>query len=150
MGFVNVNQVFIGEQLASRDEVLHFLAKKGAELGYAQSEQEVYDAFVARENEGPTGLQWGFAIPHAKSDVISQAGVFVLKLTQAIAWETFDGTDVDICLALLVPGGEASTTHMKLLSKSAVMLMDEPFRDFLRGTDDPDAIAAEINERLEA
>lgn len=150
MGFVKSNQVFVGETLASRDEILHFLAKKGAELGFAQSEQDVYDAFIARENEGPTGLQWGFAIPHAKADVITQAGVFVLKLTAPVEWETFDGTDVDICLALLVPGGEASTTHMKLLSKSAVMIMDEPFRDFLRGTDDPEAIAAELNERLEA
>ena len=150
MGFVNSNQVFIGEQIASRDEALQFLAKQAAALGYAESEQEVYDAFQARENEGPTGLQWGFAIPHAKADVITKPGVMVLKMASAVDWPTFDGTNVDICLALLVPGGEAATTHMKLLSKSAVMLMDEPFRAFLRDSNDPEAIAAEINTRLEA
>ena len=150
MGFVNSNQVFIGEQIASRDEALRFLAKQAVELGFAEDEKKVYDAFLIRESAGPTGLQWGFAIPHAKADVITKAGVVVLKLASAVKWETFDGTDVDICVALYVPGGEAATTHMRLLSQSAVMLMDEPFRAFLRESADPEAIATEINKRLEA
>lgn len=150
MEFVKSNQVFIGQQIASRDDALHFLAKQAAALGFAGSEQEVYDAFIFREGEGPTGLQWGFAIPHAKSEVITKPGVLVLKMAQGLEWPSFDGEPVSIALALLVPGGEAGTTHVRLLSKTAVMLMDEEFRAFLRVSNNPVAIAAEINARLEA
>ena len=148
--FVTAEQVFVGQQIASRDDALHFLAKQGAALGFAASEADVYDAFVIREGEGPTGLEHGFAIPHAKAEAITKAGVIVLKLAAPVEWPSFDDVPVDICLALLVPGGEAGTTHIKLLSTTAVMLMDDKFRDFLRNTDDPEAIAAEINTRLAA
>ena len=150
MEFVSSDQVFINRAIPSRDAALRFLATQAAKLGFAGSWQEVYDAFIYREGEGPTGLQWGFAIPHAKSEVITKPGVIVLKMAQGLEWPSFDGQPVDIALALLVPGGEAGTTHVRLLSKTAVMLMDEDFRNFLRSSNDPAAIAAEINARLDA
>ena len=48
-----------------------------------------------------------------------------------------------------MPDEEASTTFLKMLSKVAVLLMDEGFRDKINGTDDKEAIAALINEGLE-
>lgn len=89
------------------------------------------------------------AVPHAKSDSIRTPGVVVLKLTQAVEWPSFDDVPVDVALALYVPAGEAGTTHLKLLSKSAVMLMDEGFRNKVRASDDPAEIAELINGGLE-
>lgn len=150
MEFVTTSQVFLDQSIPSRDDALHFLANNAAELGFADSAETVYQAFLDREAEGATGLQWGFAIPHAKTEAIVKAGVIVLKLTEPVEWPSFDDQPVDIALALLVPGGEAGTTHIKLLSRVAVMLMDEDFRDFLRATNDEQAIADEINARLDA
>ena len=91
----------------------------------------------------------GFAVPHAKSYAITEAGIAVLKLATPVEWPSFDGQPVDIALALYVPAGEAGTTHLKLLSKAAVMLMDEGFRQRVRDSQDPAEIAALINEGLE-
>ncbi len=56
---------------------------------------------------------------------------------------------VDVALALYVPAGEAGTTHLRLLSKAAVMLMDAGFRDKVRASTDPAEIAELINAGLE-
>ena len=52
-------------------------------------------------------------------------------------------------MALLVPGAEAGTTHLKLLSKTAVLLMDNGFKRLLREKDDASAVAAAINAELD-
>ena len=79
----------------------------------------------------------------------STPGVAVLKLAEPVEWPSFDGAPVDVALALYVPAGEAGTTHLRLLSKAAVMLMDAGFRDKVRASTDPVEIAELINSGLE-
>lgn len=149
MSFVNAEQVTIHYDAPSREDALRYLANRGVELGFATDADAVYQAFLAREAEAETGLVAGFAVPHAKSDAITTPGIMVLKLNDAVEWPSFDNVPVDIALALYVPAGEAGTTHLKLLSKSAVMLMDEEFRNKVRASDNPAEIAELINAGLE-
>lgn len=87
------------------------------------------NAFLAREAEGTTGMMEGFAIPHAKSDAITEAAVIVVKDESGVTgWDTMDGAPVNVAIALLIPGAQAGTTHLKILSKVAEALMDEDFR----------------------
>lgn len=84
------------------------------------------NAFLAREAEGTTGMMEGFAIPHAKSDAITEAAVIVVKDDSGVTgWDTMDGAPVNVAIALLIPGAQAGTTHLKILSKVAEALMDE-------------------------
>ena len=63
--------------------------------------------------------------------------------------KTMDEEKIKTAISVLVPGAEAGTTHLKLLSKVAVMLMQEDFRETVKASNDPEAIAALINENLE-
>ena len=56
---------------------------------------------------------------------------------------------MDVAIALLVPGGEAGTTHIKLLSKTAVLLMKDEFKNLVHDTDDAKAIAEAINAGID-
>ncbi len=106
-------------------------------------------AFLKREAEGTTGMMDGFAIPHAKTDVVKAANVMVVKAADGIAeWDSLDGAPVTVAIALLVPEGEAGTAHIKLLSKVAEALMDEEFRAQVKASTDAAEIAAAINGRL--
>lgn len=91
----------------------------------------------------------GFAVPHAKTDAIKRAAVIVVKNNRALEWPSFDDKPVDVAISLLVPDGEAGTTHIKLLSKTAVLLMREEFKNLVRSTDDRKAIADAINAGIE-
>ena len=147
--FVKASQVFVDNPAASREEVLQLLSDEAVALGMAEDAAAVRAAYDAREEMGATGMQDGFAIPHAKSDAIKDAGVIVVKLQEPVEWPSFDDKPVDIVISLLVPDGEAGTTHIKLLSNVAVMLMREEFRDAMRATDDAEAIADIINSNLD-
>lgn len=147
--FVKEENVFVNQSLASREDVLRFISDKAAELGVTNDADTVYDAFIAREGMGETGMTDGFAVPHAKSAAINDAAVIVVKNDHPLEWPSFDDKPVDIAISLLVPDGEAGTTHIKLLSKTAVLLMRDEFKNLLRGSDDRKAIADAINAGID-
>ena len=147
--FVKVENVFVAENFASRDEALSFVSNQAVKAGVADDADAVMNAFLAREAEGSTGMMEGFAIPHAKSDAITDAAVIVVKDDSGVTgWDTMDGAPVNVAIALLIPGAQAGTTHLKILSKVAEALMDEGFRATVKGSSDAAEIANTINARL--
>lgn len=147
--FVKVENVFVAENFASRDEALSFVCNQAVKAGVADDADAVMNAFLAREAEGSTGMMEGFAIPHAKSDAITDAAVIVVKDDSGVTgWDTMDGAPVNVAIALLIPGAQAGTTHLKILSKVAEALMDEGFRATVKGSTDAAEIAKTINARL--
>ena len=147
--FVKVENVFVAEDFASRDEALSFVSNQAVKAGLAYDADAVMNAFLAREAEGTTGMMEGFAIPHAKSDAITEAAVIVVKDESGVTgWDTMDGAPVNVAIALLIPGAQAGTTHLKILSKVAEALMDEDFRATVKGSTDAAEIAKTINARL--
>ena len=147
--FVKVENVFVAEDFASRDEALSFISNQAVKAGIAGDADAVMNAFLAREAEGTTGMMEGFAIPHAKSDAITEAAVIVVKDDSGVTgWDTMDGAPVNVAIALLIPGAQAGTTHLKILSKVAEALMDEDFRATVKGSTDAAEIAKTINARL--
>lgn len=147
--FVKVENVFVAEDFTSRDEALSFVSNRAVKAGIASDADAVMNAFLAREAEGTTGMMEGFAIPHAKSDAITEAAVIVVKDESGVTgWDTMDGAPVNVAIALLIPGAQAGTTHLKILSKVAEALMDEDFRATVKGSADAAEIAKTINDRL--
>lgn len=147
--FVKVENVFVAEDFSSRDEALSFVSNQAVKAGIASDADAVMNAFLAREAEGTTGMMEGFAIPHAKSDAITEAAVIVVKDESGVTgWDTMDGAPVNVAIALLIPGAQAGTTHLKILSKVAEALMDEDFRATVKGSTDAAEIAKTINARL--
>ena len=143
--FVSEKSVFVNQSLESREALLRFVSERAAEAGITDDADAVYDAFMAREAMGETGMTDGFAVPHAKSDAIKEPAVLVVKNTAPLEWPSFDEKPIDVAIALLVPGGEAGTEHIKLLSKTAVLLMKDDFKNLVHGSDDPAVIADAIN-----
>ena len=147
-GIANERGVVMGQSASTREELLRLIAQRAVELGVATDAEAVLSALLAREELGETGMTDGFAVPHAKSDAISEAAVVVVKNDHPVEWPSFDDKPVDIAVALLVPEADASDLHIRLLSRTAVLLMRDAFKRLLRETDDASAIADAINEGL--
>lgn len=147
--FVSEQNVLLNQQATTREEALRIISDYSVKLGAASDADEVYRGFMDREAIDQTGMVDGFAIPHCKTDAVSEAAVIVFKNVNQLEWPSLDGKPVDIAMALLVPGAEAGTTHLKLLSKTAVLLMDDGFKQLLREEDDASAVAAAINAELD-
>lgn len=148
-GFVKAASVFVNQSIDTRDGILRFIADKAAELGVTDDAPATYEAFVKREEMGETGMTDGFAVPHAKSPAIKEPAVIVVKNDHPVEWPSFDDKPVSIAIALLVPDTDAGTEHIRLLSKTAVLLMKDDFKKIINGTDDPQVIADAIDAGIE-
>lgn len=147
--FVQSSQVLLDIDCKTKDEVLSLLSDKALELGITDDRDAVKAAFDAREKEGSTGMMDGFAVPHAKTDAIKDAAVIVTRFVAPIAdWESIDGTEITVGIALLVPDAEAGSTHIALLAQIARALMDEGFREVIRTATEPSQVSELINDRL--
>lgn len=147
MDFVSDDQILLGREAESRHELLRMLCAQAEALGIVKDDEAAYQAFLAREDLGATGLTEGFAVPHAKSATIVRPAVMVWKNKTAVSWPSFDEKPVDIAVALFVPEANREE-HIRLLSKTAVLLMDSAFRKMLRESEDAHTIASAISDAL--
>ena len=145
---ISANHVFLDNPSKTTEEAIEFFSDKAVELGFADDKDKVLAAFNYRENQGPTGMVNGFAIPHAKTSAVKDAAILVARFTKPIeGWKAMDSDPVSVAVALLMPK-EAATKHLTILSKLAACLMDEGFRKKLVEENDPEKIAAAIDEGL--
>lgn len=131
--------IFLDVTAASRDEVLNYLANKAKELNLASNTSAVVTKYLAREDEGSTGMEQGIAIPHAQDESITKSAMLVLKLKQPVKWKTFDDKPVDTIISFLIPE-EDSGNHLQYLSNTAKLLTHQQFIDSLHSANTVDEI----------
>lgn len=149
-GFVSEENILLNQQATTKEEALRTISDAAARLGIADDADAVYAAFLAREEIDKTGMVDGFAVPHCKTDAVKSAAVIIFKNAQPVEWPSLDDKPVDIAMALLIPDSEGGTTHLRLLSKAAMLLMDDNFKSKLRESDDAADLAATLNVELVA
>ena len=95
------------------------------------NKDEIFQKLYEREKLGTTAFGNGFAIPHARVEGIQNAKIIILKLTEAIDFNSIDGNKVDIVISLFVPN-DNNKMHVELLSSIASLLDNQVFREKIR------------------
>jgi len=103
-------------------------------VGYLDA-NKVFDALLAREQLGSTGLGNGIAIPHCKVPECKGILGCILTLEEPIDFDSIDSKPVDLIFVLIVPD-EQSDAHVKALSQVAQLFNDDNFCIILRNTHD--------------
>ncbi|MDT8398265.1 MAG: PTS sugar transporter subunit IIA [Pseudomonadales bacterium] len=67
------------------------------------SANQIYDALIAREQLGSTGLGGGIAIPHCRVPKCREITGCLITLAAGIDFDAIDGKPVDLLFFLLVP-----------------------------------------------
>lgn len=142
----NKDYIYLNVDLKDQKSVFKFIAEKAFALGLIDSQKSLIQGFEARENEGSTGFEDGFAIPHSRIKEVKQAAVFVVRLKKAIDWNSMDGKPTKTLIALLVPEGPNGDEHLSILSEVAVKLMDEEFKTVLRNTTSAQKVLDALNK----
>lgn len=96
---------------------------------------KVVEVIMAREALGSTAIGQGIAIPHGKSDSVSQlvAGLGVSK--RGVSFDSLDGEPAYIFFILIAPQDSAGP-HLKALARVSRLLKDKYFRDSLKSVKD--------------
>ena len=123
----------------SKKRILKTVSEKlEKNTGYLDANQ-VFDALMAREQLGSTGLGNGIAIPHCKVPECKEILGCVVTLNEAIDFDAVDSNPVDLLFVLIVPD-EKSDAHVQALSQVAQLFNDENFCFILRNTHDGEDI----------
>ncbi len=111
----------------TKKEAILELTNLLADQGVVTDVKGFSDDVFLRESEGMTGIGNGIAIPHGKSDSVSQTSLVVGKTKVPIEWESLDEKPVRVIILFAVRNTDANTMHIKLLQKVAMLLADEDF-----------------------
>lgn len=135
-GLIEDNYIFLNEDYKSKQELLSFIAAKAGELNICDTKEGLLEDLLAREAEFSTGLQDGFAIPHARSSHVKKVSVFFIRNKSVLDWETLDDSEVHYLFALLVPKENEGNIHLQMISKLATCLLEDDFKDKIKSTSD--------------
>jgi nitrogen PTS system EIIA component len=134
---IGSNNVIDGLRVADKTQLLQELARR-ASAALSLDQRAILDALQARENLGSTGLGKGFALPHARLDVLTRFFALFVRLARPIDFASIDGLPVNLMIFLLTPAN-AGNQHLATLAALARPLRNEAFVQRLRQA--PDAIA---------
>ncbi len=105
---------------------------------------EYKKGILAREEMGSTAVGEGIAIPHAKSDAVTEPSLAAMTVPGGVDYEALDEEPSNLLFMIAAPND--GDVHLEVLSRLMTILMDEAFRakllaaerveDFLRIIDD--------------
>jgi len=114
----------------SKDDIINALVDLVATSPKVIDKEKVREAVFEREQIMSTGVGDGFAIPHGKTDAVSDiVGAFAVTASP-IDYESLDEKPVRLVF-LLVSKANMVGPHIKLLSKISRLMNKPDFRDKL-------------------
>ena len=81
---LNEDYIFLDVKVTNKNQLLGFIADKAHEYNICDNREGLLEDLIKREAEFPTGLQDGFAIPHARSNHVKKAAILYLRTDEAI------------------------------------------------------------------
>lgn len=141
-------RIYIGITGDSKPEILQKMINILAERGVVHSPEALLAEFMERENKGSTGIGNGIAIPHVRSDQVTELEYVFANSQEGVDFESLDGELVHILFLMVAPAGSHGI-HIKALARISRILNDELLRARLRKAGTAEDVVQLISEREE-
>jgi PTS system fructose-specific IIC component len=114
----------------SKADAVDRLVNLMEQSGNLNDKEEYKRCVLEREKEGTTGIGEGVAIPHAKTNAVSRAGLSAMVVKDGVDYESLDGEPAHLLFLIAAPQTEENI-HLDVLGRLSVLLMDDNFRQNL-------------------
>ncbi|WP_243057341.1 fructose-specific PTS transporter subunit EIIC [Nocardioides sp. SR21] len=142
---INAGLVRLDAELGSdKHEVIRALARIVGDAGRATDVDQLIEDAFAREATSATGLPGGIAIPHCRTEGVSEPVLAFARLEPTVDFGAKDGP-ADIVFLICAPAG-GGNTHLQLLTKLARALVKPAFTDSLRDAETPEEVAELVTD----
>lgn len=111
---------FLKDTFNSKKEIFQFIAQHYEK----EISQIIVNSLDEREKISTTGFGNGVAIPHARINGLKETKLLMIRLEQAINWQSLDNQPVSLIFCILVPENTADE-HLQILGNLASLLMDQ-------------------------
>lgn len=116
--------------LAEKNAVLGHAAELAVSLGAGQDGERLLAGLLEREAMAPTIVGKGVAVPHCKSDAVTNSVLLVFRMNAPVLWDSESGERADVVFAIFT--NSESTDHLAILAKLARNLMHDDFLQEIR------------------
>lgn len=130
----------------SKEEVIQEIVDAFYVAGRTDDRHRLEESLWAREAVYSTGLDYGFAIPHCKTEAVNADSIGILRLNQPIDWGSAGGEPVGIVVLMAL---RSASRHMQVFPMLARKLVNDEFRAHLLAVKTPHEMVAYLAQQLE-
>lgn len=138
----NIKVPLVGK---TKTEIILELVEILKEAGSISDDRAVYQAVMEREALSPTGLEAGFAIPHAKTDVAKELALAIGISPEGVEFGAMDGKPSHIFLLIVGPKNQPGQ-HIESLAEIAKMAQVSIIGKLLKKAPTPKAVMEIFSE----
>lgn len=139
---INVNVIDLHLKSSNKDAVMEYMADLINQDGRLTDKEEYIESVKAREATFTTGIGFGVAIPHGKSDAVKVPTVAFGKCREGMDWQSVDEKPVYMVFLIAVPKQADSNQHLKILAALSRKLMHDEFRKEILDTEDKEKVCS--------
>lgn len=144
MEILSGHSVIVGLKGQNKREILEEIVEAVDESKISDRER-VLEAVLQREEIMSTGIGHGIAIPHGKSEYVTELGGVLGIRQEGVDFDSLDGKSTHIFFLLVSPM-DVSGPHIKALARISRLLKGEDFRQRLIDAKDSEEAIACIEE----
>ena len=104
-----------------------------------KNDQDLYETLMEREKLGSTGIGENVAIPHGKSDELTQIITVFARSLSGIDFESLDQKPVHFVCMVIAPA-HSTGQHLKALAKISRLFKNQTLREGILKAEDSNAI----------
>ena len=124
---ITLDRVRVPIKATEKHGVITELVDLLAETNGLADRELALDAVIKRENERTTGIGYGLAIPHGKSDGCKKLVMATGKPAQPVDFQSLDSRPVTFVVLLVSPPDQTGP-HIQALAKISRLMNIEEFR----------------------
>jgi PTS system nitrogen regulatory IIA component len=145
MDFLSADAIKLSLESKNKKDAIKELVEVLFKSGKIKDKKKMMQTLLEREELGSTGIGQGIAIPHGKSDTVSDLAAAFGLSQDGISFDSLDGEPVNIFFMLVAPEGAAGA-HLKALARISSLLKDKYFRKSLLAAKTPEDVVKIIQE----
>ncbi len=145
LDFLSVDCIKLSMESKNKKDAVKELVDVLFKSGKVKDKKKMIQTLMEREELGSTGIGQGIAIPHGKSDTVSDLAAAFGVSVDGVTFDSLDGEPVNIFFLLVAPEGAAGA-HLKALARISSLLKDKYFRKSLLAAQSPEEVIKIIQE----
>lgn len=127
---LNEDNVLLNVEANDKYELIDKLIDLAAKTGKIIDKEKVRNCVYEREKILSTGVGKGFAVPHGKTDAVSDIVLAFAITKEPLDYEALDNQPVRLVM-LMVGKDSLVSSHIKLLSRISRLMNNDEFRENL-------------------
>ena len=139
MTVLNPSLVALGMQGGTKEEIIDGLLDAAMRSGKVADRQKAKAAILERERRMSTGMKHGIAIPHGKTDAVSELVACVGVSDNEVDFEALDHKGCRIYIMTLSPP-EKTGPHLQFLAEVSTLFRSEEKRQAILAASSPEEI----------